>query len=83
LCPQVHHARSTIPTTKWATCFAREYWVIDRFRRTLTVFAFGSESDQERVIPENQNYTTPLLPGFERPLGRLLKLADRWAKKRP
>ena len=61
----------------------REYWVIDRFRRTLTVFVFGAESDQERVIPENQNYTTPLLPGFELPLGQLLKLADRWAKKRP
>jgi Uma2 family endonuclease len=61
----------------------REYWVIDRFRRTLTVFAFSGESDQERVIPENQDYTTPLLPGFELPLGRLLKLADRWAKKRP
>ncbi len=61
----------------------REYWVVDRFRRTLTVFAFSGESDQERVIPENQNYTTPLLPGFVLPLGRLLKLADRWAKKRP
>jgi Uma2 family endonuclease len=60
----------------------REYWIIDRFRRTLTVFTFSGESDQKRVIPENQNYTTPLRTGFELPLGRLLKLADRWAKKR-
>ena len=60
----------------------REYWVIDRFRRTLTVFSFGGESDQERVIPEKQTYETPLLPGFELPLARLLTLADRWAKKR-
>ena len=60
----------------------REYWVIDRFRRTMTVYNFSGESDQERVIPENQNYETPLLPGFELPLARLLKLADRWAKKR-
>jgi Uma2 family endonuclease len=60
----------------------REYWVIDRFRRTLTVFAFSEESDQEPVIPENQSCSTPSLPGFELPLGRLLKLADRWAKKR-
>jgi Uma2 family endonuclease len=60
----------------------REYWVVDRFRRTLTVFIFSGESDQERVIPENQSYKTPLLPGFELPLGRLLTLADRWAKKR-
>jgi Uma2 family endonuclease len=60
----------------------REYWVIDRFRRTLTVFSFGGETDQVRVIPETQNYESPLLPGFELPLARLLKLADRWAKKR-
>jgi Uma2 family endonuclease len=60
----------------------REYWVVDRFRRTLTVFIFSGESDQERVIPENQSYKTPLLPGFELPLGQLLTLADRWAKKR-
>jgi len=61
---------------------AREYWVVDRFRRSLTVFLFGQDKDEERVIPENQNYATPLLPGFELPLGRLLKLADRWGKRR-
>ena len=60
----------------------REYWVIDRFRRTLTVYIFSGEGDQVRVISENQNYATPLLPSFELPLGRLLKLADRWSKKR-
>jgi Uma2 family endonuclease len=60
----------------------QEYWVIDRFRRTLTVYTFGSETGQERVIQESENYETPLLPGFVLPLARLLKLADRWAKKR-
>ncbi len=60
----------------------REYWVIDRFRRTLTVFSFSAEVDQERVVEEKQTYETPLLPGFELPLARLLTLADRWAKKR-
>jgi len=60
---------------------AREYWVIDRFRRSLTVYIFGGEKDEERLIPENQTYTSPLLPGFELPLARLLKLADQWAKK--
>jgi Uma2 family endonuclease len=60
----------------------REYWVIDRFRRTMTVFNFSGESDQERVIAEQQIYTTPLLSGFELPLARLLILADRWAKKK-
>ena len=61
----------------------RQYWVIDRFRRTLTVYTFSGESDQVQIILENQNYESALLPGFELPLGRLLKLADRWAKKRP
>ena len=60
----------------------REYWVVDRFRRTLAVFIFSGENDQERVILEKQSYETPLLPGFELPLARLLTLADRWAKKR-
>jgi Uma2 family endonuclease len=60
----------------------QEYWVIDRFRRTLTVYTFGCDTDQERVIQENQNYETPLLPGFVLPLAQLLRLADRWAKKR-
>jgi hypothetical protein len=48
----------------------------------LTVFRFGGESDQEQVIPEKQNYETPLLPGFVLPLAQLLTLADRWAKKK-
>jgi Uma2 family endonuclease len=60
----------------------REYWVIDRFRRTLTVFRFGGDSDQELVISEKENYETRLLPGFVLPLARLLTFADRWAKKR-
>jgi Uma2 family endonuclease len=60
----------------------KEYWVIDRFRRTMTVYIFSGESDQERVILESQNYETPLLPGFVLPLAQLLRLADRWAKKR-
>jgi Uma2 family endonuclease len=60
----------------------KEYWVINRFRRTLTVFRFGAEGDQELVISEKQTYETPLLPGFVLPLAQLLALADRWAKKK-
>jgi Uma2 family endonuclease len=60
----------------------REYWVVDRFRRTLTVYIFGAEQDEERLIPEKQKYETPLLPGFELDVARLLAFADRWAKKR-
>jgi Uma2 family endonuclease len=59
----------------------KEYWVIDRFSRTMTVCVFAEDRDQVLVIPANQNYATPRLPGFEVPLGRLLELADRWASK--
>jgi Uma2 family endonuclease len=60
----------------------REYWVIDRFKRTLTVFLFGGEKDEERVIPEGKTYETPLLPGFVLDVKKLLAFADRWAKKK-
>ena len=60
----------------------REYWVIDRFRRSLTVYRFSGEKDEELRIPEDKTYETPLLPGFVLPLKQLLALADRWAKKR-
>jgi Uma2 family endonuclease len=60
----------------------RQYWVIDRFKRTLTVYTFGGEQDEERVIAEGMTFETPLLPGFVLDLKRLLALADRWAKKK-
>jgi Uma2 family endonuclease len=60
----------------------RQYWVIDRFRRTLTVYSFGGEKDEEILIPEGKTYESPLLPGFVLDLKRLLALADRWAKKK-
>ena len=60
----------------------REYWVIDRFKRSLTVYRFSSEKDECLRIAEDQTYETPLLPGFVLPLKRLLASADRWAKRR-
>ncbi len=60
----------------------REYWVVDRFRRCLTVYRFGGEKDEELHIPADKTYETPLLPGFVLELKRLLAVADRWAKKR-
>jgi Uma2 family endonuclease len=55
-----------------------EYWIIDRFRRTLTVVRPGPEGPVDQVVAEAETYTTPLLPGFELPLVRLLAVADRW-----
>jgi Uma2 family endonuclease len=58
----------------------REYWVVDRFRRCLTVYRSVGEKHEELHIPEDQNYETPLLPGFVLDTKQLLSIADRWAK---
>jgi Uma2 family endonuclease len=57
----------------------REYWVIDRFRRTLTVYQQPPAPADGLVIAETGVYRPELLPGFELPLAPLLALADRWA----
>jgi len=59
----------------------KEYWIIDRFSKTMTVCLFAADRDQELVIAANQTYSTTLLPGYELPLRRLLELAERWGKK--
>jgi Uma2 family endonuclease len=58
----------------------REYWIFDRFRRTLTVIHNRPEGEQEQVVAEHQTYQSPLLPGFEVPLARLLEAGDRMAE---
>ncbi|MDR3637409.1 MAG: Uma2 family endonuclease [Isosphaeraceae bacterium] len=60
----------------------REYWIIDRFRRIMTVFCAPPAEPSERVIEANGVYRTPLLPGFELALARLLDLADDWKQPR-
>jgi len=60
----------------------KEYWIIDRFSKTMTVYLFAADKDQELVFAANQTYSTALLPGYELPLARLLELAERWGKQR-
>ena len=67
-----------------------EYWVIDRFRRRMAVYsgcsgrAASRRAAAELVVPEGEAYATPLLPGFELPVGRLFEEADRLREaKRP
>ncbi len=59
-----------------------EYWVIDRFRRTMTVVRKPPVEPAEQVLAAGAHYRTHLLPAFELPLARLLEVADRWTKKR-
>lgn len=59
-----------------------EYWVIDRFRRLMTVYSGSHDRPAERVVREDEVYTTPHLPGFELPLARLLAEADMLEKAR-
>ena len=54
-----------------------EYWIIDRFRRTLTVYRAVAP---ELIVPETKDYRTRLLPGFVLPLARILAVADRWGQ---
>jgi Uma2 family endonuclease len=56
----------------------REYWVIDRFQRKMTVFFAPPAEPAEVVVPADGIYRTPLLPGFELPLAQLLSIADSW-----
>jgi Uma2 family endonuclease len=61
----------------------KEYWIIDRFRRIMTVYHPTPLGPTYEVVTETQTYQTPLLPGFELPLTRLLSRADQWKKTRP
>jgi Uma2 family endonuclease len=57
-----------------------EYWIIDRFQRTMTVVVNGPPGPTDRVVQEDEIYTTPLPPGFELPLAPLLAVADEWER---
>jgi Uma2 family endonuclease len=55
----------------------KEYWIIDRFQRTMTVVRNKKSGAEEQVVTEKQNHHTPLLPGFELPLAQILEAADK------
>jgi Uma2 family endonuclease len=57
----------------------KDYWIIDRFQRKLTVVRQAEPEPVEQVVAESDTYRPPLLPGFELPLAPLLAAADRLA----
>jgi Uma2 family endonuclease len=61
----------------------KEYWVIDRFELTMTIFTRARGKNRMRVLQMDEIYTTDLLPGFEVPLARLFERANRWPDDQP
>ncbi len=60
----------------------REYWVIDRFQRGMTVFRRPDVGVEAETVSEKSTYQTPILPGIELALGKLFTSADKWTKKK-
>jgi Uma2 family endonuclease len=58
----------------------QEYWIIDRFKRQMTVFLNEPSGIREQVISEKETHESPLLPGFQLPVGEILAEADKAAK---
>ncbi len=61
---------------------AREYWIIDRFQRIMTVYRSTPDGHTTVVIKEADTYQTDLIPGFVLPLARLLVKSDKWQPKK-
>lgn len=59
----------------------KEYWIFDRFRRTLTVVTYSPTGVSEAEIVEGATYESPILPGFVVQLDRILASADRRAQR--
>ena len=56
----------------------KEYWIIDRFRRVMTVYRNSADDQIELIVNETDMYRTDLLPGFELPLKRIIELANQF-----
>lgn len=59
-----------------------EYWIIDRFERTLTVVQYRGKKPAVKTYKEHEKYESPLLPGFIVPLQKLLRAADQLARRK-
>jgi Uma2 family endonuclease len=56
----------------------REYWIIDRFHRAMTVYSWRGKRWVNKTVGEQDVHQTPLLPGFQLPLSRLLAVSDKY-----
>jgi Uma2 family endonuclease len=67
--------------TEYLSIGVREYWIIDRYQRIMTVHRNLPDGVVTVVVPEMETYRIDLLPGFELPIARLLARADDWPDK--
>ncbi len=65
-------------TIEYRDIKVQEYWIIDRFRRNATIYRWRGKRWVKQVVKENDVYQTPLLPGFELPLAKLLAVSDKY-----
>lgn len=56
----------------------REYWIIDRFRRRMTAYAWVGSEWTRNEVGETDTYRTELLAGFELPLATLFAVSDKY-----
>lgn len=66
--------------TEYRDIGVREYWIVDRFRRLLTVYHRRGARWAKRAVGEAETYRTPILPGFELPLAKLLAVSDQYGQ---
>src|SRR5262249_24572837 len=65
---------------EYAALRVREYWVIDRFDRTMTVFKNIPGEPSDRLARAEEPYRRPPLLGSELPRAGRLKVADDGAQ---
>jgi Uma2 family endonuclease len=66
----------TAKRAEYAEVGISEYWIIDRFRRRLTVIRMANGEQAELVFVEGDTYRTPLMPGFELSVSSLFEESD-------
>ena len=57
----------------YARCGTRELWLIDPDKRELAVYLLREDAERPtRLVTEKESFTSPLLPGLDISLGKIL-----------
>jgi Uma2 family endonuclease len=75
------HRDFVLKRDEYEAAGVKEYWIIDRFSRSMTVFKFRDGNATGLELKETDVYTTELLPGFEVPIARVLQEADECSQQ--